>query len=207
MSPRPLPTGLVGVHRPGSTLLHRAPAGAKLLGLLVLATTVTLVRGPAPSLALLGLALALALLGRVGLGALLRSLRGLLVVVVLLGAWQTWQTGWARATETVAELVGLLLLATVLTATTRVDDLVATLVRVLGPLRRLGVDVEQVGLAVGLVLRAVPTVLEIAEETRQAALARGLERNPRARLVPLVVRVVASARATGEALHARGIGD
>ncbi|WP_114559884.1 CbiQ family ECF transporter T component [Desertihabitans aurantiacus] len=207
MSPRPLPTGLVGVHRPGSTLLHRAPAGAKLLGLLVLATTVTLLRGPWPSLVLLGLALALALLGRVGLGALLRSLRGLLVVLVLLGAWQTWQTGWARATETVAELVGLLLLATVLTTTTRVDDLVATLVRVLGPLRRLGVDVEQVGLAVGLVLRAVPTVLEIAEETRQAALARGLERSPRARLVPLVVRVVASARATGEALHARGIGD
>ena len=43
--------------------------------------------------------------------------------------------------------------------------------------------------------------------TRDAARARGLERNPRAYLTPLVIRVVAHARATGDALHARGIGD
>ena len=44
-------------------------------------------------------------------------------------------------------------------------------------------------------------------QTGDAARARGLERDPRARLVPLVVRSVAHARATGEALDARGIGD
>jgi biotin transport system permease protein len=54
-------------------------------------------------------------------------------------------------------------------------------------------------------LRAIPSTAEIADETKQAALARGLERSPRARLTPLVVRVVARARMTGEALHARGV--
>ena len=59
----------------------------------------------------------------------------------------------------------------------------------------------------GLLVRGIPLTLEIAAETRDAARARGLERNPRAHLTPLVIRVVAHARATGEALHARGVGD
>ena len=56
-------------------------------------------------------------------------------------------------------------------------------------------------------IRAVPTTLDLARQTRDAARARGLERDPRARLVPLVIRSVAHARATGEALDARGVGD
>ena len=69
------------------------------------------------------------------------------------------------------------------------------------------VDPEAVALAFSLTLRAIPTTIAIADETRDAAVARGLERSPRARLTPLVIRVVAHARATGEALQARGIGD
>ncbi|RYE75981.1 MAG: energy-coupling factor transporter transmembrane protein EcfT, partial [Myxococcales bacterium] len=53
----------------------------------------------------------------------------------------------------------------------------------------------------------IPRTIAIAEETRDAARARGLQRSPRARLIPMVLRVVAHARATGDALHARGLGD
>ena len=40
-----------------------------------------------------------------------------------------------------------------------------------------------------------------------AARARGLDRNLRAYATPLVLRMVAHARHTGEALQARGLGD
>ena len=56
-------------------------------------------------------------------------------------------------------------------------------------------------------LRAVPALMRTATEVRDAARARGLERDPRALLVPAAVRAVGRARATGEALAARGIGD
>ena len=56
-------------------------------------------------------------------------------------------------------------------------------------------------------LRSVPALLTTATEVRDAARARGLDRSPRALLVPTAVRTVARARATGEALAARGIGD
>ncbi len=56
-------------------------------------------------------------------------------------------------------------------------------------------------------IRAIPGILDIAVETRAAAKARGLERSPRALLVPMALRTVARAYETGDALHARGIGD
>jgi biotin transport system permease protein len=64
-----------------------------------------------------------------------------------------------------------------------------------------------VALAFSLMIRGIPTTIQLASETRQAAMARGLERNPRALVTPMVLRTVAHARATGEALHARGVGD
>ncbi|VXB81818.1 energy-coupling factor transporter transmembrane component T [Nocardioides sp. AX2bis] len=198
---------LLGMHRPGTTWLHRLPAGAKLLGLVVLGLVVVLVRGPVSAV--------VALVVAVGLGAYagltaregLRTLRGLLLVAVLLGGFQVWNNGWARAVESVGDLLALVVLATVLTLTTPVDEVLDALVRALGPLRGLGVDPDRVALTISLALRAIPTTVAIAEETRDAAVARGLERSPRARLVPLVVRVVSHARATGDALHARGVGD
>ena len=60
---------------------------------------------------------------------------------------------------------------------------------------------------VGIMLRAIPALLETFAETRDAARARGLDRSPRALLVPAAVRTVSRARATGDALAARGLAD
>ena len=195
---------LLGSYRPGASLLHRLPAGGKLVAFLVVGVVVVVVRGPVSAVAFLAAAVALTAWSGAGLRT---ALRGILVMAVLLAAYQTWQHGWALAVESVGDLVSLVLLATVLTATTPVDEILDALTRALRPFRRLGVDPEQVALAFSLTIRAIPTTIEIADETRDAALARGLERDPRARLTPLVIRVVAHARATGDALHARGIGD
>ena len=198
---------LLGLHRPGTTWLHRLPAGAKLAGLLASSIVVVVLRGPVSGL--VALTVAALLLSRSGaqLGLTLRALRWLLLTAALLGAWTAWQSGWPRAVEVVADLLALVLLATTLTVTTPVDEVMDAITAGLRPLRRVGVDPEQVGLAFSLMLRAIPSTLVLAEESRAAALARGLERSPRALLVPFVIRVVARARDTGEALHARGIGE
>lgn len=201
------PAALLGAYRPGHTPLHRLRAGTKLLALMAVGIVVMLVRGPVSGAVFLLLAVLVLVSARAGLRMTFLALRGLVVMTLFLGAWHAWQNGWPRAIEVVCDLLGLVLLATALTATTAVDELIDTLVRALGPLRRFGVDPDQVALAFALMLRGIPTTLGIAAETRDAALARGLERDPRARLTPLVIRVVAQARETGQALQARGIGD
>lgn len=198
---------LLGSYVPGRSWLHRTPAGVKVLALMALSTALVLLRGPEPGV--VGIVLALALLRVVGV-PLLRTwsaLRGLLLAVVLISAWNLLQGNWLRAAEQAGDLVAMVLLATVLTTSTSVDDLVAVVVRGLEPFRRLGASPEKVALAFSLVLRTVPLLLTLSRETREAARARGLERSPRAWLTPFVIRSVAHARETGDAMHARGLGD
>ena len=198
---------LLGSYVPGRSWLHRLPAGAKVLALMLATTTIVLLRGPWPGLAAVLLALLLLRVVGVSLSRTWRALRGLLLAVVLISAWNLFQGNFARAAEQASDLVAMVLLATVLTCSTRVDDLVAVVVRCLEPFRRFGASPEKVALAFSLVLRTVPLLLTLARETKEAARARGLERSPRAWLTPLVIRSVAHARDTGDAMHARGLGD
>lgn len=198
---------LLGAYRPGRSALHRIPAGPKLGLLAAYGAVAVVLRGPASAVALLAFSLALTLVAGMPVRGTLRRLRGLLVLAVVVSAFQTWQRGWPVAVHVVGDLLALVLAALVFTATTPVDDVLTAVERGLRPFRRLGVRPERVALAFSLVLRAIPGILETARETRAAAKARGLERSPRALLVPLAVRTVGRAYETGDALAARGLGD
>lgn len=196
---------LVGVYQPGRSPLHRLPVGVKLLGLVVLSLSIVLVRSMTASFAFLAVALAVALLGRVRLRTLARAARAVLVIAVVVAGLQWWLDGRDKAVETLLDLLALALAAVVLSATTPVNAMLDALVRWLRPLRRV-VDPERVALTFTLALQSLPGTVALALETRDAARARGV-RTPRAYLTPFVIRVVARAHETGDALHARGIGE
>ncbi len=198
---------LVGLHRPGTTLLHRLPVGAKVVGLGVFSLAVVLVRDVRASFVYLAVALLLAAVARVQLRSLWRAARAILLLAVFVAALQWWWYGAAKAIETLVDLLALALAAVVLSTTTSVNSMLDALVRWLQPFRRVGVDPERVALAFSLAIGALPGTVALAVETRDAARARGLSRQPRAYLTPFVVRVVARALETGDALHARGITD
>jgi biotin transport system permease protein len=197
----------LGLYRHGTSPMHRLPAGAKLAGLAVLGVAVVVARGPVASVALLAVAVLASAAGRVPLRSVVRSLLPVLVTTALVAGFQWWQRGPAVAVEVAADILSLVVAAGAVTATTPADRMLDLLDRALRPLRGLGVRPDVVALAVALMLRTVPALLTTAGEVRDAARARGLERSPRALLVPAAVRTVARARATGEALAARGIGD
>lgn len=198
---------LVGAYRPGTTLVHRLAAGPKLTLLALFGVATVAVPGAWPAVGLLGCAIGLAAWVRMPLRSTLRSLRPLVLVIVVVTVFQVWQQGWPTAIHVVAGLLASVVAALVFTATTSIDSMLDAITRGLGPFRRIGVNPERFALSFSLVLRSVPGIVEIAQETRSAAKARGLERSPRALLVPMAIRTVAQAYETGAALHARGIGD
>jgi len=197
----------VGVYRPGETLLHRLPVGVKLAALALFSLSVVLVRSMPASWAWLGLALLAALVARTDLATLLRAARMILVLALVVSAFQWWIDGPAKAVETLVDLLALALAAIVLSSTTSVNAMLDAIVRWVGPLRRVGVDPERVALTFSMAIGALPGTVTLALETRDAARARGLGGHPRAYVTPFVVRVVARAHETGDALHARGLGD
>ncbi|HWV25634.1 MAG TPA: energy-coupling factor transporter transmembrane component T, partial [Aeromicrobium sp.] len=137
----------------------------------------------------------------------LRALRGLLVVLTIVSAYQAWQRGWEVSVAVSGDLLALFLVGLAFTATTPVDGVLTAVERGLRPLRPIGLKPETVAMAFSLMLAALPELIDIADQTRAAAKARGLDRNPRALLTPFAIRAVAHALETGDALHARGLGD
>ena len=197
----------VGLYRPGDTVLHRLPVGPKLLGLAVISVAIVALRGPILAVAFLVVALMLALVGRLDLAATARALRAVLVIAVVVALLQWWLFTLPRAVESLLDLISLALVALTLTVTTPTTETLDAVVRWIRPLRRVGLDPERVALTISMAIQALPGTLTLAQETRDAARARGLGRSPRAYLTPFVIRVVARAHETGDALKARGLGD
>ncbi|MGO1538952.1 MAG: energy-coupling factor transporter transmembrane component T family protein [Leucobacter sp.] len=197
----------LGAYLPGHSVLHRLRPGAKLLGLFVFATAAVALRSVPSTAVALAIAVTLGVIAGLRPHDFLRIASRFAIVAAILFAFQAWQNGWERGFAVVGTLFALILAASAVTATTATQDTAETITWVLSPLRRYGVAPERVALALSLVLRTIPTVLGIAHDTRAAARARGLERNPRAYLVPLALRTVAHAELIGEALTARGLHD
>lgn len=203
---------LLGVVEPGDSWLHRARPGVKLVALVVVGTAVGVLRLVAPedvaAGVLVGLALLTAGFAR-GCGLrrwlLVAQLRRVWVLLVALALVQLWTAGPVRSVATVAGLVVCLWAATLVTATTPVPAMLDTVVRAVAPLRRVGVDPDRVALGLTLTITSIPVVGRLLAESREAAAARGLGGDPRALLVPTLVRTVAHAEALGEALAARGL--
>lgn len=194
-----------GLGSAGTTPLHRLPAGVKLAGLAGLATALFFVARPE---ILIGAAVAgLALLRSTGrpFAALLRDLRGAIVVIALLGLIDLVLAEPEAAAVVVPRLLALAFLAHAVVITTTTAELIDTLERGLAPFERLGLcDAARVSLTLTLALRFVPSIAREAEEIREAQAARGLGSHPLAVIVPLVVRTLVRAQSVADAIDARG---
>jgi biotin transport system permease protein len=197
---------------PGRTVVHRAPAGLKLVLLAALAVVVFAV--PTPVVVLGGLATVLLValgIARLPLSLLIRQVRVVAVFLVLVLVIQLAVAGPVPAVVSVARLLGLVLAATLVTATTPVSAMVALVERVCAPLRRVGVRPARIGLVIAMTLRFLPLVAERADRLREAQVARGgAVGNFRAltrTAVPLVVQLLQLAHTVSEALDARGADD
>lgn len=197
----------LGLYLPGTSPLHRARAGTKLLLLLVVGAGSVLLDEAWQVGAAIAAVLALYLVAGLSLRTALVQARPLAWVLGLLAAFHVVVSGWQRATEVIGVILMLVLLAALVTLTTRTSAMVDAVVRALGPLRRVGVDPERLGLLLALAIRSVPVVAGLAAEVRDAQRARGLTASPRAFAVPLIVRSLRHADALGDALVARGVDD
>lgn len=200
------PQGLFQTHVPGTSPIHRAPLWAKFVAVVLLGATTFTLTDWRQSLTVLGVVLVAHLSSGLGLRRLGRSLRPLAPLLVVLGAFQWWSHDLPYAARVVLGIVAAFVGAGLLTATTPMEAILDGVVVVARPLRR-WVDPETVALTIAVMLRSIPWITGAYSDVRDAARARGLERSPRAVLLPVVIHTVAYARTTGDALAARGLGD
>jgi len=198
---------VVAEYRPGTSLVHRAPAGLKLAVLAGLGIALVVAGGWWPSLVALAAVVGGYALAGFGARTVLGQVRQLLWVALLLAVAQLLLTGWRAAVGVVGALVTLVLAAGLVSLTTTMTELTDVLLWLLRPLERLGAPIERLALLLSLSVRSVPVIASLAAQVRDAQRARGLTASPRAFAVPLLVRSLRHAHALGEALLARGLDD
>ncbi|CAH2603692.1 Transmembrane component BioN of energizing module of biotin ECF transporter [Rhodovastum atsumiense] len=191
---------------PLSSVLHRLPAAAKLLALAVAGTGLVLVEDWRAMLAAFAGVVLLYPVARLSPLVPLRQLRPLLWLLGVLFLAQWVMEAWQLGLLVVLRLAALVLAADLVTRTTRTEAMIATLERGLGPFARFGVNPAKVALAISLALRFIPVIAEQAREIRDAQRARGLDRNPLALLLPLIVRTLRMAGDVADAIEARSGG-
>lgn len=198
---------LVGTWVPGSSVLHRAPAGVKLVGLAAVEVVVALTARTPLAVGVAAVATVAAFaVAAVPVPTAARLLRPILVIAVLVGAAQWVYAGPERGFVVAGQLVVAVALAVLVTVTTRTSALLDAVERGLHPFRVVGVEPSRVALTLALAVRSVPVVGDLLAELREAQRARGATGVTRLG-TPLVVRTVQHAESLGEALAARGVDD
>ncbi|MET4049704.1 cobalt ABC transporter [Rhodococcus sp. 1163] len=199
---------MIGLYRPGTSFLHRLPAWVKLLLLIISIVTATVVvRTPIQVGIVAALVAALFLLARIPVKVALAQLRPIIWMLLIIGVFQVIITSPARAVVVCGVLLISVALAALVTLTTRVTDMLDTVTRALGPLRRFGVDPDRIGLMLALAIRCIPILATIVHEVAEARKARGLQWSMTALVTPVLVRALRTADAMGDALVARGVDD
>jgi biotin transport system permease protein len=190
---------------PVETWAHPLRAGLKLAALAAATTGLFLIKTPLP--------LALALAATAGLYAScgarfavtgLRLLRPLWPFILIVGLWHLWTGEPVAGASILLRMIAAVALANFVTMTTRLSDMLAVFQMLARPLRVFGLSPRLIGLAVALVIRFIPVMLERLTLITQSWSARSARR-PRWRvLVPATLAALDDADHVAEALRARG---
>jgi biotin transport system permease protein len=197
---------MISLYRPGHSWLHRAAAGPKLLIVMALALAFSL--SPANpwllggEVAVVAAGYLVAGLGVREIGVQVYRLRWLMVFVLL---GQVFFLPGLTVAANIVRVVAVILLANLVTLTTRTEALIDAIERALSPLRRLRVNPSRVALMLSLTITTIPVIAGFAAQIREAQRARGVPVSPLTFAVPLLIMALKHSDDLADALTARGI--
>ena len=197
----------LGTCWPVAGWLHRVPTWAKFLSLLAVTIIIMMTRSPYLNA---GIMAALLLIGRSGgipVGQLTLAWRRMWLILAIFLAFHLITGSPYSAAQVVTTMLVCVQAAALLMLTSTVAQLLDLFRALSRPLKYVGVNPEHVALAASLTIRSVSYLADLAGVAEDSARARGLERNVRARTVPVVLGAVKYAQDTGRALDARGLVD
>lgn len=195
---------MISLTSPLETWAHRIPAGIKLLALSALTAALFLFGPVGLAIALLAVMTLYLTAGASFAAQGARHLRMLWPFLLLIAIWHG-VTGQVQAGFSIAlRLLAALALANFVTMTTRLTDMIAVLTWLLAPLRRLGLSTRALELAIAMVLRFTPMLVENGNRLAMSWRARS-PRRPGWRIVmPMAGLALDDADHVAEALRARG---
>lgn len=224
---------LIGQYIETHSIFHRLDPRIKLISLLILMLSFIGLHTGISYLIASVFVIGLVYLTRIPVVVFWRGLKPLWIILLFTFAYHLlftqghmiWSWGWLEITTEglqnggrfVWRIVLLILLASILTLTTQPLTLAYGLQKLMSPLSKLNVPVEQFSLMIVIAIRFIPTILEELERILLAQKARGYDittlRFPQRILayipilVPLLFTIVQRAEHLSDAIDARAYGN
>lgn len=193
-----------GLYVPRRSPIHALAAQPKLLILAITSIVVLRSSNPIVLAVLLGLTSLLPILSQLPLSSVWVQLRPIIPLLLAVALIPTLLGDWLAGVIALLRFLILILLATIVTLTTRMSDMMAAIEQALQPGKRIGINPAHISLMLSLSLRLIPMLLNQFYEIQEAQRARGLDRTALALFVPFMVKTLRMADELSEALDARG---
>ncbi|WP_208541667.1 MULTISPECIES: energy-coupling factor transporter transmembrane component T family protein [Bartonella] len=194
---------MTSLYLPRDTFIHRLRPGVKLLFLTVCGTIISMVS----SIPILCLFLLLVVLlygiAKIPLSNMIRQLKLISLFLVFIFIFQAIFNNWLTGFEVILHFIILIPLASLISFTTKVSDMMNSIESGLQPFRRFGINPSKLSMILSMAIRFIPVVSEKFNEVREAQKARGLDTNIIALAIPVIIRIIRMASEVAEALEAR----
>ena len=184
--------------------MHRAPAWLKLLGLA--ATSIVVLPLQHWNEMAVALTLVIALYGTLGTRVLAKIalIRPLLPLLAIILAFHVWLGTTHDGVVSIMRMLSMILLANLITMTTRMDEMMAVLEPVFHPLGWIGFKPKRLSLAVALMIRFTPVLFALISALEDSYFSRSGKRGGWRLVAPFTIQTLCMADHVSEALAARG---
>lgn len=196
---------MTGLYVDSASVLHRTPTAVKFLLLSLILAGVFLVENLYALGGILLFSVLLYAVAGIRLPFAWAAVGPVIPFIVLTVAAQMVFGSLQRGAVFGVRICVAVLLASLLTYTTRSSDMLDFFGKVLRPLRHIGVSPWRASLVLSLTVRAVPMLASSITTAREAFLARGQKAAGYKIVVPVIVGLIQSAEAIGDAISARGL--
>lgn len=196
---------MISLTSPVKTRAHGWPAGAKLSALAMGTFCLFLIHDPLwLAAALVGMLTLYALPGGKFFRAGMLRLKVLWPFLAILAVWHGATATYAEGIEIILRLLTTVGLANLVTMTTALSDMIAVIRWIATPLRRVGLNTRAMELAIALVIRILPSLIDNGQRLSDAWRARSRRRPGWRVVVPFTLLALDDADHLAEALRARG---
>lgn len=187
------------------TRLHAVPAAPKLLVLCAATILIFQLNEPVALIDVLACVAAIyACLGRSFCRQGAAMLRPLLPFVLIVSIWHGWTGDIRGGLIVILRLAIAVGIANLVTMTTRLSDIIATVERLASPLSHIGLKPKVIAIGVALTMRFIPVLGQKIELIGFAWRARSARRRGWRILLPITLSVLDDAEHVADALRARG---
>lgn len=196
---------MLSLYYPTASVIHRAPTWLKLLVLALGSIALFFIPNSYWSTLVVAVPLVGYLAAQLPLRVLGTDVLRMAFLLAFLLVTQLIFNEPEVAATVVARLTTIILAAQLFTRTTRIQQLIATVERLVSPLKPLGVNPYKVALAVALMLSALGQIMGFIRQVRNAQRARGVRLAAWSWVVPVLVLSLKHADDMADALAVRGL--